>query len=96
MSYTPSAADFENLPDSRLTLLHGDKQLALNVVKVRRLPAHAYASEPFVVTLRDNGAHSSLAQGSYRYEHPAHGVLELFTVPIGPDGQGMAYEITFN
>jgi len=96
MSSAPTAADFENLPDHRLMLLHGEQQMTLNVINVRRLPPHAYASEPFVVTLRADGARSSLPQGIYRYEHPSRGMLELFTVPIGPDGQGMAYEITFN
>ncbi len=96
MSSTPTAAEFENLPDHHLTLVHGDRRLRLDVIAVRRLPMHAYANEPFVVTLRDTGAKQSLPQGSYRYELPACGLLELFTVPVGPDGKGMAYEITFN
>ena len=96
MSSTPSAADFENLPDHRLMLVQGDHRLALDVVEVRRLNAHAYAGEPFALTLRHTGAKKSLPQGSYRYDHPARGILELFTVPLGPDGKGMSYEITFN
>lgn len=96
MSSTLTAADFENLPDHRLTLLQGEQRLALDVVDVRRLHGHEYASEPFAVVLRHTGGRQALRQGNYRYEHPVHGALELFTVPLGPDGKGMSYEITFN
>ncbi|MGA9335522.1 MAG: hypothetical protein WBV39_14680 [Rudaea sp.] len=37
-----------------------------------------------------------LPQGIFRLQHPAHGDLDLFAVPIGPDGQGLCYEIIFN
>ncbi|TLY46916.1 MAG: hypothetical protein E6K53_17005 [Gammaproteobacteria bacterium] len=85
MSSTLTAADFENLPDHRMTLAHGEQRLTLDV-----------ANEPFAITLRDTGARQSLRQGNYRYEHPVRGALDLFTVPLGPDGKGMVYEITFN
>ena len=35
-------------------------------------------------------------QGLYRLRHPQLGELELFAVPIGPDGNGFCYEIIFN
>jgi hypothetical protein len=35
-------------------------------------------------------------QGMFRVEHPTLGQLEMFAVPIGPDGQGLCYEILFN
>ena len=37
-----------------------------------------------------------LPQGLYRLTHPSLGELELFTVPIGPDGSGFCYEVIFN
>ncbi|MDN5923576.1 MAG: hypothetical protein L0H70_01100 [Xanthomonadales bacterium] len=37
-----------------------------------------------------------LAQGICRLQHPTYGNLDLFAVPIGPDGQGLCYEIIFN
>jgi hypothetical protein len=37
-----------------------------------------------------------LPQGLYRIAHPRLGELELFTVPIGPDGGDFCYEIIFN
>ena len=78
-----SAADFETLPEHRLAMVHGDKRIDFEVAGVRALPAR-------------KGARASLPQGTFRYEHPVHGPLDLFTVPVGPDGQGMCYEIIFN
>lgn len=37
-----------------------------------------------------------LPQMIYKVEHDRLGALELFLVPIGPDGQGMRYEAVFN
>ncbi|HEX8228497.1 MAG TPA: hypothetical protein VF826_04190 [Chloroflexia bacterium] len=36
-----------------------------------------------------------LAQGIYRLEHPTLGQVEMFMVPLGPNEQGMQYEIIF-
>ena len=37
-----------------------------------------------------------LPQRIYRFENYAMGALELFAVPIGPDKQGMQYQVIFN
>ena len=37
-----------------------------------------------------------LPQGLYKFAHPSLGELELFTVPIGPDGAAFCYEVIFN
>ena len=37
-----------------------------------------------------------LPQGLYRVQHPQLGELELFTVPLGPDGKAFCYEAVFN
>lgn len=90
-------ADFDNLPDRRIALVHSDRRIALEVADIRMLPPRgARKSPPFALLLRDNGARTSLPQGMFRFEHPVHGTLDLFTVPIGPDGQGMCYEVVFN
>ena len=92
-----SAADFETLPEGRLALVHGERRILLEVAAIRPLPARAKRPvPPFALLLRDNGARSSLPQGTFRYEHPVHGALDLFTVPIGPDSKGMCYEVIFN
>jgi hypothetical protein len=36
-----------------------------------------------------------LPQRIYRLRHPVMGELDLFLVPIGPDGEGMRYEAVF-
>jgi hypothetical protein len=92
-----TAADFESLPERRIVLLRGEQRIVLDVVEVRTLAQHAPRNvAPFSVTLRESSARTSLPQGTFRYEHPLHGALDLFTVPVGPDGQGMCYEIIFN
>jgi len=92
-----SAADFETLPGHRLAMVHGDRRIELEVAGVRALPARSQRpAPPFALLLRDKGARASLPQGTFHYEHPVHGSLDLFTVPVGPDGQGMCYEIIFN
>lgn len=37
-----------------------------------------------------------LNQGTYTFEHPSMGELQLFTVPIGKDDRGLRYEVVFN
>jgi uncharacterized protein DUF6916 len=37
-----------------------------------------------------------LAQATYRLEHPTLGVLDVFLVPSGQDGDGVRYEAIFN
>jgi hypothetical protein len=36
-----------------------------------------------------------LPQRIYRLEHEQMGPLELFIVPVGPDGDGLGYEAIF-
>ncbi len=51
---------------------------------------------PFSLLLVADRAEPVLAQGIYTLDHPNREPLELFVVPIGPHGDGMGYEITFN
>ena len=92
-----ASTDFQSLPDNAITLLRGEQRTALEVKEIRLLGQHAgRAQQPFAVVLRENGARRMLPQGMFRFEHPVHGTLDLFTVPIGPDGVGACYEIIFN
>jgi hypothetical protein len=50
---------------------------------------------PFSVLFRGPAARP-LPQGIYRVEHERLGALDIFIVPIGPDGGGMGYEAIFN
>jgi uncharacterized protein DUF6916 len=53
----------------------------------RQQPFSAYFRGPYPPVL---------PQRIYRVEHDQLGTLEIFLVPIGPDGQGMRYEAVFN
>ena len=51
--------------------------------------------EPFSLLLMGD-KDINLEQGLYRVEVTGCGELELFMVPLGPDDNGMIYEIVFN
>ncbi|MBS0590498.1 MAG: hypothetical protein JSR65_07650 [Proteobacteria bacterium] len=92
-----SADDFATLPDAILPVVLGEERIALDIVEVRRFAASKIrATPPFALTLRERGATRVLPQGIYDYQHPTLGALALFTVPIGPDADGMRYEIILN
>lgn len=70
----------------------------LQLSEVRRLPAQPGAprEEPFVLTFC-GPPDTPLAQRTHALEHPEAGVVEIFLVPIGPDGTGaLGYEAVFN
>lgn len=92
---TPSS--FEAHRGSRFRLsLEGGNALELELARVARLEPHpGPRQEPFSVFLL--GPRSPvLPQRIYRLEHERMGVLDLFIVPVGPEGAGMLYEAVFN
>ncbi|MBS0516959.1 MAG: hypothetical protein JSS16_15985 [Proteobacteria bacterium] len=92
-----SSADFADLPDGKLITLVDGESIALDVAEIREFtPSRTRAATPFALILRERDAHRTLPQGIYEYRHPVHGPLHLFTVPIGPDADGMRYEIILN
>ncbi|MGD9583792.1 MAG: hypothetical protein AB7V26_09055 [Lysobacterales bacterium] len=52
-------------------------------------------SPPFSLTLRASDGWRS-EQGIFRLDHPQRGALDIFFVPIGPDGLGLCYQAVFN
>jgi hypothetical protein len=88
--------DFEPLVGHGVSVELSSGTLACEVAQVRRLPPHTLrAHPPFALILR-GPREQPLGQGTYALVHPEHGRLALFMVPIGPDGGGLGYEITFN
>jgi hypothetical protein len=72
----------------------GDVELSLCAVDpLAKHPGHT--REPFALVFRGS-AERVLAQGTHALEHDALGTLEIFLVPIGPDGEGMRYEAVFS
>ena len=53
------------------------------------------ATQPFHLVLSAPSAWR-LPQGLYKFAHPSLGELELFAVPIGPEGDAFCYEVIFN
>lgn len=51
--------------------------------------------EPFSLVFR-GPALPRLPQRTYRLRHPGGQVIEIFLVPIQPDGEGPRYEAVFN
>lgn len=92
-----SIDDFRGLVGSQVRISQGADDGTLEVANVRPLHNPTPRSvPPFAVTLRHAGMQRALPQGMYRLHHPQHGELDLFVVPVGPDGQGMCYEVVFN
>ena len=88
--------DFEPLVGRKVKVYQGDSSADVEVKEVvaTRSPSPR-ATEPFRIVLRSRNGWVA-TQGIFRIEHPALGMLELFAVPIGPDSEGLCYEIIFN
>ncbi|MEZ5333124.1 MAG: DEAD/DEAH box helicase [Thermoanaerobaculia bacterium] len=84
----------------RSVALHreGEAALALELVEARGLSgASRGGRQPFSLLYR-GPTEPVLPQGIYRMDHPEVGALELFLVPLGPDGEardGLLYEAVF-
>jgi hypothetical protein len=50
--------------------------------------------KPFALTFR-GPAQPLLPQAMYDVEHPVHGVIAIFIVPIAADADGVTYEAVF-
>jgi len=87
--------DFEGHINSRLTVQIGDVSQQADIVSVKRLSRHDDHRQPFSVIIRSGPVDRHWPQGTYILNHPEHGELMLFMVPIGPDSEGMRYEISF-
>jgi hypothetical protein len=71
--------------------------LVAELTEVTALPHHGdgiKSRRPFSIILR-NQDDVILPQRIYHVEHEKMGRLDLFLVPVGPDGEGMQYEALF-
>jgi len=74
----------------------GMESLEAELVEASALAAGPIGGrQPFSIVLRTGQQDSYLAQAIYRVGQEALGTLDLFLVPLGPDGQGMRYEAVF-
>ncbi len=88
--------DFRPLIGQPLRLRFGDQTQTADVLS---LSEHGTGQEgarkPFSLVIRSGPRDRFWPQGIYTLDHPGHGALDLFMVPIGPDDAGMRYEINF-
>jgi hypothetical protein len=89
--------DFAGRVGERFTLSAptGDT-LELTLAEATASPEHAQAGRRTPFSLIFHGALSPYApQGTWRVEHEEIGALDVFLVPIGPEGDAMRYEAVF-
>jgi hypothetical protein len=92
-----TAASFEEILGSRFRI-HADEAhtLETELIQVARHEEHdGPRKQPFSIYLR-GPRNVVLPQRIYQVDHERLGTLDIFLVPIGPDGQGMCYEAVFN
>ena len=88
--------DFEPLIGHRVSVVAGGSSTELEVAEASSLKSPSpRETPPFRVILRSRDGWRA-PQGMFRISHPKLGELELFAVPIGPDAEGLCYEILFN
>lgn len=89
--------DFEQLREQEFTIRFGDTEQTARIVDTRRTQGgKPDGRSPFAVTLRSGPPDKYWPQGTHTLVHPECGELALFLVPIGPDDEGMLYEISFS
>jgi hypothetical protein len=94
---TLESADFLPLVNDQFLAHYGaDAPLTLKLLSVREFqPMPVSKRVGFSLTFR-GPAGGYLIQNIYEIEHPKLGKLSLFMVPLGPDAEGMLYEIILN
>lgn len=91
-------ATFEQQADRRFTLDTGPQgpRIELRLASVGAAGAGLPGKrEPFSLVF-EGPLSPILAQQTYRLAHSALGVLDVFLVPIGPQGGAMQYEAVFS
>lgn len=88
--------DFADLRGQALPLRAADGATEATIVDVRALASPSpRAGAPFTLLLRTPASFRG-PQGIYRLDHPRHGALDLFLVPVAADAGTVTYEAVFN
>ncbi|HYJ84720.1 MAG TPA: hypothetical protein VEW46_01530 [Pyrinomonadaceae bacterium] len=78
--------------------LGAESQVDLELVEVKgymNKPGEAEGMERFSLFFKGPGK-PLLPQSTYSFSNEGMGKIDLFLVPIGPDGDGIRYEAVFN
>ncbi len=84
---------FDDLLDSALPI--ADSSYALTLKSVERLASPSPRGVPFVLTFA-GPAGTRGQQGIYRLQHPRHGEMAIFLVPIASPDELPRFEAVFN
>ena len=88
--------DFQPRVGQRFTVVLNEGDLALELINVRELPAHARRQgQPFVLLFR-GPQQPVLPQRTYTLAHSELGQLTIFLVPVQGGPAGIEYEAVFN
>ena len=85
---------FREVMESDFEVRHQGGSVALKLVEVFE-KNESPRFEQFALTFR-GPLEPLLPQCIHRFEHPVLGPRDMFAVPLGPDGDGMQYEVVFN
>lgn len=88
--------DFSPLLDQNICFRAADGTFDLRLVEAAALAQPSPRPHPAFRLILQSGTGLRLPQGTFALEHPQHGTLELFMVPIQPDAGGTRYEVIFN
>ena len=89
--------DFEAFLNQKIKVHHGTVPLEFALIESRRLNSAGRPDdqrEPFYLLFR-GPILPILPQRMYKFDFGELGILEMFIVPIGPEGDGMRYEAVF-
>ncbi len=90
-------SDFEQLVGQEFFLATEGKELPMRLLEASQLGQTSGNPDrtPFALLFRGPNE-QPLNQGMFEFRHPRIGRLSLFLVPIGPDPEGLRYEVVFN
>lgn len=93
---TPSYTMFESILGETIDLKVGEICFKAKVDRVELLrKSPDQERQPYSVDLLADST-ENYGQQVFDISHPALGDVSLFAVPLGPDKQGMRYQILFN
>lgn len=93
---TLSAADFQALIGQEIDVDAHGQRVKLEVATAAPIPSPSPRAQPPFHLILKSRTNWRGSQGTFRLHHPRLGAIDVFTVPIGPDGSGFCYEVTFN
>lgn len=92
---TLSLDDFSAL-GAPLVVHASNVRVPLRVKSAQALPVHALRATPPFSVILEGPLDFPLRQGTFAVDHPVHGRLELFLVPVARTTTGLDYEAVFN